>query len=118
MLYSYKYPTFRFLINIHWFREFIKKYSVSCELENANSINNNGDPKQISNSCLLSDKFDLFQTLIQAPQNKQSFETINCTDKLLREDIEMDKDYTVVNKKTFDYIKDTLGYECSDVICR
>ena len=75
-------------------------------------------PKNIDNSCLLSNDFTLFQTLIQTPQTKQKFEQNNYTDKVLREDIEIDKDYIVVSKEMFKYLIDTLGYECSDVISR
>ena len=75
-------------------------------------------PKNIDNSCLLSNDFNVYQTLIQTPQTKQKFEQNSYTNKLLREDIEIDKDYIVVSKEMFSYLIDTLGYECSDIISR
>ena len=75
-------------------------------------------PKNINNSCLFSKEFTVFQTLIQTPHTKQNFEQNNYTDKLLKEDIEINKHYNIISEAMFDYLRKTQGYECRDVICR
>ena len=102
-----------------WFKEFMIKYSIWYPFENLKQRSfNHRISTYIDNNNLLSNEFTIFKKSNRDPHNKQKFEQNNYTDKLLRDDIKMKKDYTVVNKELLNYIINNMGYECSDVICR
>ena len=74
-----------------------------------------GAPKEIDNNDLLSNDIKVFQSTIK---NKQNFDWNEYTGRILKDNIELNKDYTVVNREMIDYICNELGYICNQKIIR
>ena len=88
---------------------------ASSTNDSAQEIFYRGPPKEIDNNDLLSNDIKVFQNNVK---NKQNFDRNEYTGRVLKDNIELNKDYTVLNKEMLDYIWDELGYICNQKIIR
>ena len=96
-----------------WFKKFKNKYSIANLAKDVNSNNFKHEvPTNIDNSDLISQEFIIFRNSTE--NNKQK----SYTGKLLKEDLKLNVDYTIVGYYMFDHILKNLGYECNNTIWR
>ena len=88
-----------------WFIEFMKKYSIAPSTSNLRSNYLQYEvPPIIDNSNLISQEFMIFKNSTET-DNQKSY-----IDKLLKDGLKLNIDYTIVGYEMFKHIHYKLGY--------
>ena len=98
-----------------WFKELMKKYSFANSTFKMTSDNFNYEVSDsINNKNLISSEFIIYQNSNSSQEGVQRY----FTGKVLKADLKLNIDYTVVGHRMFEYITNKLGYKCNNIICR
>ena len=70
----------------------------------------------IDNKDLLSEEFTIFQN--PADKNKQNFNKMSYTGRILRKDVKLNKDFNILSDEFFKYFWDKFNCKCDNIIYR
>ena len=105
---------------MEWFKAFKSKYSITdCQDNVEPNKFDNKLSEEIDNSNLLwDDRIKPFNILSIDNEDQQSLLQDWYTGKILKNSIELNKDYTILNKEIYDFIWNIWGCRWSNPILR